>query len=240
MRLHKFIAHAGVSSRRAAEELIRQGRVKVNGSVVTAMGTVIDPAVDKVSCDGRRLGIPSQRTYLLLNKPRGALSTLSDPQGRVTVKTYLPREAGRIFPVGRLDRDVEGVLLFTDDGALANRLAHPRYGAERTYQARVRGSVAAAALQKLKRGFRLEDGPVRPEKVRVLRRNDKSTLVTLTLREGRKNEVKRIFLALGHPVESLKRISFAGFGIGKLRPGQFRYLTAAEAARLGAATTGEK
>ena len=232
MRLHKFMAHAGIASRRGAEELIRQGRVKVNGRVVTAMGTTVDPAADRVVCDGRRLLLPKERRYLLLNKPRGAVSTLSDPQGRVTVRSYLPGDAGRVFPVGRLDRDVEGVLLFTDDGALANRLAHPRYGAERTYHARVRGSVTAGALQKLRRGFRLEDGPVRPEKVRVVRRNEKSTTVSITLREGRKHEVKRIFLAVGHPVQSLRRVSFAGLGLGKLRPGQYRYLKAEEASRL--------
>jgi len=233
MRLQKFLAHAGVASRRAAEEMIRRGRVTVNGRTVRAMGEVVDPARDAVKCDGRLLRIPVRKNYFMLYKPRGVVSTLSDPEGRPTVRDFLPAGVGRIYPVGRLDWDTEGLLILTDDGELANRLAHPRYGVERTYHVKVRGLMGESILGRLREGFRLEDGPVDPENVKVLRRGDKSTWLTITLREGRHHEVKRLFLALRHPVQKLKRVSYGGLKPGDLRPGECRPLTEDEVERLG-------
>lgn len=232
MRLHKFIAHAGVASRRAAEEMIRQGRVKVNGQTVKEMGVVVDPSRDSVRCDGRQLRLAARRHYLVLYKPKGVVSTLSDPQKRATVRDFLPPEAGRVYPVGRLDWDAEGVLIFTDDGELANRLAHPRHGVERTYHVKVRGEVDSRVLERLREGIGLPEGPVRPERVRVLRRRAGGVWLTLTLRQGRYHEVKRLCRAVGHPVQKLRRVSFAGLKLGALGPGQWRYLSAAEVRHL--------
>jgi 23S rRNA pseudouridine2605 synthase len=232
MRLQKLIAHAGVASRRGAEEMIRRGRVTVNGRVVREMGVVVDPAGDAVKCDGRIVRLPSRRHYFMLYKPKGVVSTLSDPEGRPTVRDYLPSGAGRVYPVGRLDWDTEGVLIFTDDGELANRLAHPRYGVERTYHVKVRGVVGEGVMARLREGFRLEDGPVDPEGVKVLRRGKTSTWLTITLREGRHHEVKRLFLALRHPVQKLRRVSYAGLEPGPLRPGESRPLSEEEVKRL--------
>ncbi len=228
MRLQKFLARAGIASRRGAEEMIRQGLVTVNGRVIRDMGVVIDPGRDAVKCQGRLVRPRAGRKYLLLFKPRSVVSTLSDPEGRPTVRDFLPVKAGRVFPVGRLDWDAEGVILFTDDGDLAHRLAHPRYGAERTYHVKVRGALEAQDLHRLQSGIRLEDGMVKPEKVRVVRRSENSTWVALTLREGRYHEVKRIFASLGVAVQKLRRVSFAGLAAGTLRPGQWRALTAGE------------
>jgi len=228
MRLQKLIAHAGVASRRAAEEMIRRGRVTVNGRVVREMGVVVDPAGDAVKCDGQLVRLPLRRSYFMLYKPKGVVSTLSDPEGRPTVRDYLPPGAGRVYPVGRLDWDTEGVLIFTDDGELANRLAHPRYGVEKTYHAKVRGVVGEDAVARLREGFRLDDGPVDPEGVKILRQGKTSTWITVTLREGRHHEVKRLFLALRHPVQKLRRLSYAGLGPGPLRPGESRPLSEEE------------
>jgi pseudouridine synthase len=232
VRLQKFLAHAGIASRRASEDLIRQGRVTVNGRVVSEMGVTVDPSRDTVEYDGRPVRLPGRKHYLILNKPRGVISTLSDPQGRRTVKELLPPGQGRLYPVGRLDWDAEGVLLFTDDGELAHRLAHPRYGVERTYHVKVRGDLGEEILARVRRGPRLEDGETRPEGVRLLRRSKTSSWVAVTLREGRTHEVKRIFLAVGRPVQKLLRVSFAGLQLGRLRPGESRPLTALEVERL--------
>jgi len=232
VRLQKFLAHAGIASRRAAEELIRQGRVTVNGRTVIEMGVTVDPSRDNVKYDGHPVRLTGRKHYLILNKPRGVISTLSDPQGRRTVKDLLPPRQGRLYPVGRLDWDAEGVLLFTDDGDLSHRLAHPRYGVERTYHVKLRGDVGEEVIARVRRGPRLEDGATQPEKVRFLRRSKTSTWVTVTLREGRTHEIKRIFLAVGRPVQKLLRVSFAGLQLGRLRPGESRSLTASEVEKL--------
>ena len=232
MRLQKFLAHAGVASRRAAEALIRAGRVTVNGKPVREMGTSVDPAVDAVKYDGRRLLLPTIHHYFLLNKPRRVVSTLSDPEGRSTVKDFLPADSGRLYPVGRLDWDAEGVLLFTDDGELANHLAHPRYGIERTYHVKVRGKAGPAVVEKVGKGITLDDGTVRPEGAAILQRGEKSTWFTITLREGKYHEVKRIFASLGHPVQKLRRVSFAGLQVEGLDLGEGRHLMEEEVRRL--------
>ena len=232
MRLNTFLAHGGLASRRRSDDLIREGRVTVNGREERRMGVLIDPVRDVVKCDGQIVRQPAKRSYFVLNKPRGVLSTLSDPRGRPTVKDYLPSGGRRLYPVGRLDWDAEGVLLFTDDGPLANRLAHPRYGAERTYHVKVRGEVDEKTVLRLRRGARLEDGPARPEKVRALRRGQNSCWISLTLREGRHHEVKRLFAAVGHQVQRLRRVSFAGVKLEELEPGRLRRLTGPELDQL--------
>ena len=202
--------------------------MRVDGRVVTEMGVSVDPLAAKVTVDGRPVLAPGGRRYLLLNKPRGVLCTLADPEGRRTVRDLIPVEAGRVYPVGRLDWDAEGVLLLTDDGDLAHRLMHPRFGVERTYHAKLKGEVGEEVLARLARGVYLEDGRARIEGVSFLRRARENTWVALTLREGRHHEVKRIGLAVGHPVQRLRRVSYAGIGLGRLEPGQARPLTPAE------------
>jgi 23S rRNA pseudouridine2605 synthase len=223
MRLAKFLAHAGVASRRAAEDLIRAGRVTVGGAVVE------DPARDVdersgVAVDGEPVAGPQERVVYALHKPAGVVSTASDPQGRPTVVDLVPGGA-RLYPVGRLDADATGLLLLTNDGDLANRLLHPRHEVPRTYRATVGGGrVSEAALRRLRDGLELEDGPTAPARVRRLTPN----VIEISLREGRNRQVKRMCAAVGHPVRALERIRFGPLGLGDLAPGDHRRLTSAE------------
>lgn len=239
IRLQKVLARAGVASRRAAEELIRDGRVRVDGKIVTKMGARVDPAQSVVKVDGRVVRPVEECHYLLLNKPTRVVCTLADPEGRRTVRDLLPPEVGRVFPVGRLDWDAEGVLLLTDDGGLAHRLMHPRYEVERTYHVKVKGRVEERALARLGRGVMLEDGRAKAEGVQALRSTRENTWISLTLREGRHHEVKRLCLAVGHPVLKIHRVSYAGLGVGRLAPGAARELSPAEVARLRRLVQGE-
>lgn len=232
MRLQKLLARAGVASRRAAEEMIREGRVRVDGRSVTQMGVLVDPERSVVKVDGRVIRAVAPARYLLLNKPARVVCTLADPEGRRSVRDLLPPEAGRVFPVGRLDWDAEGVLLLTDDGDLAYRLMHPRYEVERTYHVKVKGQVEDRALARIGRGVRLEDGRAQAEGVKLLRRTRENSWISLTLREGRHHEVKRLCLAVGHPVLKIRRVSYAGLVMGRLAPGAARALTPAEITRL--------
>ena len=232
MRLQKFLSRSGVASRRAAEELIREGHVSVDDRIVTEMGVSIDPATSVVKVDGRPVQPPETFSYYVLDKPRHVVCTMADPEGRATVRNLLPAEVGRVYPVGRLDYDAEGVLLLTNDGDLAHRLMHPRFGVERTYHAKVKGRIEDAALERLRTGVYLEDGRAQAEDVRFLSRTSENSWITLTLREGRQHEVKRMCLAAGHPVQKLRRISYAGVGLGGLAPGGLRHLTAAELTQL--------
>jgi len=196
------------------------------------MGITIDPATSVVKVDGRPVHAATSFSYYVLDKPRHVVCTLADPQGRATVRDLIPRETGRVYPVGRLDYDAEGVLLLTDDGDLAHKLMHPRFGVERTYHAKVKGAIEERALERLRTGVYLEDGRARAEDVRFLRRTSDNSWITLTLREGRHHEVKRMCLAAGHPVQKLRRISYAGVGLGGLEPGKIRRLTPPEVAQL--------
>ena len=232
MRLQKFLSRGGVASRRAAEELIREGHVSVDGRVVTEMGVSIDPATSVVKVDGRLVNAPASFSYYVLDKPRHVVCTMADPEGRATVRALIPAEVGRVYPVGRLDYDAEGVLLLTDDGDLAHRLMHPRFGVERTYHVKVKGRIEDRALERLRTGVYLEDGRAQAEDVRFLRRTSENSWITLTLREGRQHEVKRMCLAAGHPVQKLRRVTYAGVGLGGLQPGGIRRLTPAELAQL--------
>lgn len=203
----------------------------MNGVVTREAGRLADPERDRIAVDGRLLPAPEPRRYILLNKPRGYLTTRSDPQGRPVV-TDLVRVPARLFPVGRLDADVEGVLLLTNDGALAHRLLHPRYGLPRLYEADVAGTVTRSHLGRWRRGVDLDDGPAVPAGVELLRSGPSRSRVRLTFTEGRKHEVKRFCEALGHRVLGLRRIAFGPLVLGSLRVGGWRSLTPAEIARL--------
>jgi pseudouridine synthase len=232
LRLNKILAQAGLSSRRGADRLIAEGHVSVNGVVTTDLATLADPDVDLVTVDGRPLPRSETLRYLLLHKPRGYVTTVRDPQGRPVVTDLVPDDV-RLYPVGRLDADVEGALLLTNDGALTHRLLHPRYEVPRVYEAQVEGAVRAGDLTRWRRGVTLDDGRAVPLAVELLGRGEGTTTrVALTFTEGRKHEVKRFCEALGHRVVRLRRVAFGPIELGKLRPGQWRALTPREVAQL--------
>jgi len=234
MRLAKALAHAGVASRRRAEELIRAGRVKVNGVVVTDPAFRVREGIDVLEVDGRPVEAPQDRVTLLLYKPAGYVSTVRDPWGRPTVLDLLGQVPWRLYPVGRLDLDTEGLLLLTNDGELAQLLTHPRYEVEKTYEALVRGRPAAQDLARLRQGVKLEDGPTAPAKVRIVGHNGANTILEITIHEGRKRQIKRMCLAIGHPVLRLKRTRLSFLTLAGLAPGKYRFLTTEEVERLKA------
>lgn len=237
MRLNRFLAGAGLGSRRACEELIREGRIDVNGVVASLPGPEIDPATDVVRCDGEHLHLPERWIYLALYKPPGVLTTLSDERGRPTVSDLLGRFQGKVFPVGRLDRTSEGLLLLTNNGELANRLLHPRYRQERTYVAWVRPAPTLETLRAIHEGVRI--GPRErsgPARTRLMGRKGEIARVKITLREGKNREIHRIFQAVGSRVMTLRRIAYAGITIGGLAPGHWRILTRDELKILAEAT----
>jgi 23S rRNA pseudouridine2605 synthase len=226
MRLAKFLAHAGVASRRAAEGLIAEGRVSVAGEVVTDPARDVDES-SGVTVDGRAVG-PEPREVHALNKPRGVVSTARDTHGRATV-VELVRSQRRLYPVGRLDADTSGLILLTNDGELAERLTHPRHGVEKVYRARVQpGRVAPEALKALREGVELEDGRTAPARAR----QPAPGVLEITLREGRKRQVRRMVEAIGHRVIELERVAFGPLGLRGLEPGQSRRLSKAEVERL--------
>ena len=236
IRLQKILSAAGRASRRAAESLIEAGRVTVNGETVTALGSRADPGRDDIRLDGRRVGLPSVRRYLLLNKPRGYVTTRSDPQHRKTVLDLIPNVADYVYPVGRLDYDSEGLLLLTNDGDLAARLTHPRHGVPRVYEATVRGVPSEARLRRLAAGVPVDGQRAAPAGVRLLanrfaRRTDESR-VRIVLREGRNRQVRRMLEAIGHPVRRLRRVEMGPLRLGRLRPGAVRELLVSEVAAL--------
>ena len=231
MRLNAYLARAGIASRRQADDLISAGRVLVNGEP-GQLNTVIGDK-DVVEVDGRRVA-PQRLAYVLLHKPAGVVTTARDPHGRPTVVELVDR-LERVVPVGRLDEDTTGTLLLTNDGRLAHRLAHPRYGVPKVYEAEVEGSLPREAVAALQEGVELDEGVTAPAEVRVLRRSARSTLLELTLHEGRKHQVKRMCAAVGHPVRRLHRSRYAGLELGGLTPGEWRELTPGEVAALRSA-----
>jgi 23S rRNA pseudouridine2605 synthase len=235
-RLQKVMAAAGVASRRACEQLIAAGRVTVNGEVAH-LGDKVDPARDTVHLDGERITVDPELVYVLLNKPRGVVTTADDPQGRETVLDLvnLPQ---RLFPVGRLDQDTEGLLLLTNDGALAHALTHPSFEVERVYVVLVPGPVRKKALAALRAGIELDDGLARPKRARVVEEERSKALLEIVMTEGRKREVRRMLAAHGMTVERLARIAFGGVELGDLRQGKWRFLTPPEIASLHAAVAG--
>jgi len=205
--------------------------VRVDGKVVTDPATDVDPDRSVVEVDGRRICV-EPKVYVILNKPRGPLSTAADDRGRQTVIDLLQGLKQRLYPAGRLDADTEGLLLITNDGDLTLRLTHPRYGVEKVYEAEVRGRPSAAVLRQLERGVMLEDGPSGPARVRLLRAGQQTSRVEVTIHSGRKRQVRRMLKAIGHPVVSLRRTRVGPLTLGNLRPGEWRKLSPAEVARI--------
>lgn len=234
-RLHKVMARAGVASRRRSEELILRGVVSVDGRVVRELGVKVDPDACVIEVMGRPIKLGAQRNYLLLNKPRGYLTTVVDPFGRRTVMNLLPQGASGLFPVGRLDMDSEGLLIMTDDGDMAFRLTHPKHKVLKTYIVVVRGVPNNDTIWKLRRGVDLEDGPTKPATVRIIDRGAGKTTLEITIGEGRKRQIRRMCRAVGHQVVSLKRISIGPVNLGDLKPGQTRPLSSVELADLNLA-----
>ncbi|WP_394555141.1 pseudouridine synthase [Agromyces sp. MMS24-JH15] len=233
-RLQKVLAAAGVASRRVSEELIVAGRVTVNGKVVTELGSRVDPEHDQVTVDGVAVQLDTAKRYYMLNKPRGVVSSMRDEQGRPDLRRFTDDLEERVYNVGRLDQDTSGLLLLTNDGELAHVLAHPSFGVEKTYIAKVRGRVHPQAIQQLRQGIELEDGPIRADRARILQAQGDatSTMVELTLHSGRNRIVRRMMDAVGHPVIELVRRQFGPLHLGTLRSGQLRELTKVERGQL--------
>ena len=231
-RLQKVLAAAGVGSRRACEELIAAGRVSVDGEVVKAMGRRVDPRRAIIHVDGQRVIVDDQLVYLALNKPRGVLTAMSDDRGRPTVGDYVADRDVRVFHVGRLDADSEGLLLLTNDGTLAHRLTHPSYGVQKTYLAEVPGPIRPDVKKRLLEGVLLEDGPVVADRFRVVDQLPGRVLVEIVLHEGRKHVVRRLLAEVGHPVTRLVRTAMGPVRLGSLRSGAVRQLTLQEVGQL--------
>ena len=240
-RLQKIIAGAGLASRRQAEEWIVQGRVTVNGRVVRELGSKADPATMRIEIDGRRVRPPRNLVYLALYKPRGCVTTRSDPQGRATVMDLLRGIQERVYPVGRLDYHSEGLLLLTNDGQFANQITSATSGVPKTYWVKVSGMPKEEDLDKMRRGILLDGRRTRPARIRLMtaigrklsrRAETANPWFEVTLGEGRQNQIRRMFARIGHPVRKLKRVRIGDLTLGKLSPGQFRHLTPAEVQRL--------
>jgi 23S rRNA pseudouridine2605 synthase len=236
IRLQKLLSMAGVASRRAAEALIVEGRVSVNGETLTALGSKADPENDEIKVDGRRVRVQIRPRYILLNKPKGYVTTRKDPEGRRTIMDLLTGVRDYVYPVGRLDYDSEGLLLLTSDGELAARLTHPRHEVERVYEAVVVGEPSDDALEKLRRGVFLDGTRTAPAGVRrgptVGKGRQQTTKLTITLREGRNRQVRRMCAHIGHPVRKLTRVRMGPVALGHLPPGRWRDLTADEVNKL--------
>ncbi|MEW6423979.1 MAG: pseudouridine synthase [Bacillota bacterium] len=231
-RLHKYLARAGVASRRKCEELIQAGLVKVNDQIVTRLGTSIDPAVDRVEVASRPVQKPGEKVYILLNKPAGYVTTVHDPQGRPKVLDLLKNVRRRVYPVGRLDYETEGLLLLTNDGELAYALTHPRHRVQKTYLAWVSGVPPADKLAQMAKGMLLSDGLTAPARVRLKGKNKKGAVLEISIHEGRKRQVRRMCARIGHPVYRLKRIGLGPLALRGLKPGEYRLLTPEEVAKL--------
>ncbi len=237
-RLQKILAQAGIASRRGAEELIRQGLVTVDGETVTEMGIKVDPDTQRVEYKSCRVTIEEELIYILLNKPRGYVTTLRDPQGRPIVTSLLKGVEQRVFPVGRLDLDTEGALLLTNDGPLAQKMQHPSYEVTKTYVARVKGRPDREKLTRLAKGIMLEGKRTWPAKLRILAKGKNHTTVEVIIHEGKKRQVRKMFAAIGHTVQSLKRVAYGELPLGELPSGQFRFLTGKDLDLIFAGTAG--
>lgn len=239
VRLQKVLAAAGVASRRVCEDLITKGRVKVNGKVITELGSRIFPDRDQVQVDNRPIQLDPDRVYLAFHKPRGVVSTMADENGRPCLADYFVG-FDRVFNVGRLDAETTGLILMTNDGEMANQLAHPSYEVQKLYVAKVRGKLTRVEIQKLLDGVKLEDGLQKADSARVLDQNEQSSLVEIVLHSGKNRIVRRMFEAIGFPVLDLTRKSFGPLRLGNIKPGQFRELSKLEVSSLMEAAAGSK
>ena len=224
-RLQKYLAQAGIASRRSAEKMIAEGRVKVNGKVVREQGVKVDGTKDIIEVDNKPVRVDEEYVYLLINKPPGCVTTVKDPGKRPTVMDVVSDIPKRVYPVGRLDFDTTGLLLMTNDGEFAYRMTHPKFAISKVYEAYVLGQVSEEKLDKLRNGIMLEDGMTKPAKVKVLRKENRKTLIEITISEGRKRQVRRMFQAINNPVIDLKRVKVENLTLGKVKEGEYRYLT---------------
>ena len=231
MRLAKFLANAGVASRRKAEKLIAAGRITVNGTDISQMGYKVDPDKDIIRLDGLVVNL-QEKIYLLLNKPPGYICSVTDPHGRPTVIDLLKEVKTRLYPVGRLDLDTRGLLLMTNDGEFTNLMTHPRYEISKRYQVLVKGEVTLKGLRELEKGVLLDDGLTQPARLRILQTTKKDTLLEIEIHEGRKRQVKRMCLFIGHEVLELKRTAFSFLTLEGVAQGRYRYLAGQAVAKL--------
>ena len=243
-RLQKILSRAGVASRRAGEKMIAEGRISVNRAVVTEPGTKADPQTDEIRVDGRLISLETEKLYIALHKPPGYVTTLSDPQGRPIVTDLLTGVTERVYPVGRLDYDSEGLLILTNDGEFAQRLQHPRYGIPKTYRVKVEGNLTRGELKALEDGIDLPDGRFAPADVRLEKTNRGSTWLSIVITDGRNRVIRRAFDSIGHSVARLVRTAVADLSLGSLHEGSWRVLEQREVARLfaraGSGKTGKK
>ncbi len=239
-RLQKILSGAGVASRREAEGIIAAGRVAVNGTVVTELGSKADPDKDRITLDGKPVRPKTEKIYILLYKPSGYMTTLKDPEGRPVVTDLLKGIGERVYPVGRLDYNTEGLLLLTNDGDWANRLMHPRHEVEKEYLVKVRGRVSPEQVRRLASGVELDDGKTAPARVQVVHESERNSRLSITIHEGRYRQVRRMCEAVSLAVASLKRVRYGFLDLGDMRPGEFRRLTTEEMRRLAASEGGRK
>ena len=232
IRIQKLLALAGVASRRRSEELMLDGLVEINGEVVTRLGTKVDPARDLIRVDGKRLPPISEKVYLVLNKPRGVVSTMSDPEGRRTLQDLVADRPERLFHVGRLDTDTSGLIILTNDGDFAHRLAHPSYEVDKTYVAEVKGELFPRIVKQLREGVTLEDGAVTVSAARIVQATPSKSIVELTIHEGRNRIVRRLLDQVGHAVTRLTRTRIGPVKLGALKAGEMRELTVDELGEL--------
>ncbi len=223
-RLQKILAKAGIASRRKCEELILDGRVMVDGKVITELGVKVDPKKSIISFDGQPL-IQEENIYILLNKPTGYVTTLSDPQGRPIVTDLLPEINQRVFPVGRLDFDTEGALILTNDGRLGQFIQHPRHEVNKTYAATVKGIPSTGKIIQLEKGIVIDGKKTWPARVRIIGQKKNESTLEVIIHEGKKRQVRKMLAAVGHPVKSLKRTAYGNLKLGKLEPGKYRFLS---------------
>lgn len=231
-RLQKYLAMAGVGSRRYCETLISERRVMVNGQTVDKQGVKVDPAVDSIQVDGKSITMEEEYVYIMLNKPSGYVTTVKDPQGRPTVLDLLQDVSVRLYPVGRLDYETEGLLLLTNDGEFAYRMTHPKFKMSKIYLATVQGQLSDEKIERLRTGVKLDDGMTKPAKVNVVRKEKYKTVVEMGISEGKNRQVRRMFKAVGNPVLALKRISIDQLTLDKLSVGSYRYLNKEELAGM--------
>lgn len=228
IRLQKYLAECGLASRRKAELLISEGSVSVDGKIITEMGYKLDPELQEVRYRGELVRRKKKHTYILLNKPRGYVTTMSDPQGRPIVTSLIKDLDVRVFPVGRLDIDTEGALILTDDGELAHKILHPSHESNKTYEVLVKGIISRGKIKKLERGIEIDGRSTWPAKISKAVKQGPASRLVITIHEGRKRQVRKMFEAVGHPVINLKRIAYGQLRLGSLPSGSYRYLSREE------------